>query len=102
MPLPLKVGLCGKRCPKKGACHLPEAIEIEIISEDNICEMVLLWFGKFKTCDRRATCFIKDKVFSYTNRQPKENIKILDYPLSYLYESNKAIIKAHLIDEVAQ
>jgi len=80
---------------------LPEIPEIEVISEDNVCKVVLLWFGKFKTGDRKATCFIEDKVYVYTDKTLKKEIEILDDPLDYLYVPNKAIIKAHLINEVA-
>lgn len=97
--------LCVKISPAfdyKEINYLPEAPEIEIISEDNVCKVVLLWFGKFKTCDRRATCIIGNKIYSYINNPQKKIIKILVAPLTYLYEPNKAIIKAHLIEEVAQ
>jgi len=80
---------------------LPEKPEIEVISEDGVCKVVLLWFGRFKSCDRKATCIIKDKIYSYSDNPTKENIKIVDKPLNYLYKPNKAITKARLVDEVA-
>lgn len=80
---------------------LPEVPEIEIISEDNVVKVAMLWFGKFKTCARRATCFIGDKVYSYQESDEAKSTQMADKPLRYLYEPNKAISKAHLIEEVA-
>jgi len=79
--------------------QLPEEPEIEIISEDNSCKVAILWFGEFKTANRRATGFRKEEFFSFTN----EPNSIADFSKvkKYLYEPNKAISKAHLIDEVA-
>ncbi|MEI6835397.1 MAG: methyltransferase domain-containing protein [Candidatus Falkowbacteria bacterium] len=78
---------------------LPEEPELEIISENNNCKVAMLWFGAFKTAQRRATGFKGEKFFSMTGGAEK-NIDIT--PLKkYLYEPNKAISKAHLINEVA-
>jgi len=79
--------------------QLPEEPEIEIISEDNSCKMAMLWFGDFKTANRRATGFRKEEFFSFID---EPNV-IADFSKvkKYLYEPNKAISKAHLIDEVA-
>jgi predicted O-methyltransferase YrrM len=79
--------------------ELPVEPEIEIISEDNSCKVAMLWFGEFKTVSRRATGFRKEEFFSFTD----EPNSIADFSKvkKYLYEPNKAISKAHLIDEVA-
>lgn len=79
--------------------ELPEEPEIEIISEDNSCKVAMLWFGDFKTANRRATGFRKEEFFSFTD----EPNSVADFSKvkKYLYEPNKAISKAHLIDEVA-
>lgn len=77
---------------------LPEEPEVEIISEDNNCKVAMLWFGDLKTAKRRATCFRQDKIFTVTDNEdlaPLEGLK------KYLYEADKAISKAHLVDEVA-
>jgi len=83
---------------------LPEEPEIEIISEDNVCKVAMLWFGKFKTCQRRATMFIKDTMVSSESVETEAGvaIKFSSIPLAYIYEPNKALIKAHLINEIAQ
>ena len=78
---------------------LPEAPEVEIISEDNNCKVAMLWFGAFKTASRRATIFKKDQFFSLIN---EDELTVAVSPLKkYLYEPDKAISKAHLIAEVA-
>lgn len=79
---------------------LPLEPEVEVISEDNNCKVALLWFGDLKTAARRATGFKKDKNFSVINSEKIEPVEI-SLPLKYLYEPDKAISKAHLIDEVA-
>lgn len=78
--------------------QLPEEPEVEIISEDNNCKVAMLWFGDFKTAKRRATGFKGEEFFTFIDN----NAPTKTSPLKkYLYEPNKAISKAHLIDEVA-
>lgn len=77
---------------------LPFEPEVEVISEDNNCKVAMLWFGDLKSCDRRATAFKKENFFTITNNNSKVDFSDLK---KYLYEPNKAISKAHLIDEVA-
>lgn len=78
--------------------RLPEEPEIEIISENNNCKVAMLWFGDFKTAVLRATGFKKGESFSFTNDGSTAEISKIK---KYLYEPNKAISKAHLVDEVA-
>lgn len=78
---------------------LPEEPEVEIISEDNNCKVAMLWFGEFKTAKLRATGFKGEKFFSFKD-EGVENSPISEIK-KYLYEPNKAISKAHLINEVA-
>ena len=80
---------------------LPENPEIEVISEDNVCKVAMLWFGGLKNASRRATMIIKGKIQTLSNQEDVSNVPVVSLPQSYLYEPNKAIIKAHLIDEVA-
>jgi len=75
-------------------------VEIEVISEDNVVKVVMLWFGKFKTCARQATCFIGDKKFSFKNRDGDFAVRLSKEPLEFIYEPNKAISKAHLVNEI--
>lgn len=78
---------------------LPEQPEVEIISEDNNCKVAMLWFGDFKQTKRLATCFHKDGVYTITgDGQEKAAVSSLK---KYLYEPNKAISKAHLVNQLA-
>lgn len=79
---------------------LPLEPEVEVISENNNCKVAMLWFGDFKTAKRRATGFKKGVNFSIIN---SDNVEVteISLPLKYLYEPDKAISKAHLVDEVA-
>lgn len=79
---------------------LPEMPEVEIVSEDNVSKVALLWFGRFKTCERRATCFNKDTTFTLID-QVDARAAVAGAPRDYLYDPDKAISKAHLIDELA-
>lgn len=79
--------------------------EIEVISEDNVNKLAILWFKELKKTARRATCIIENQVFSFESddmeddrRAPMiENLKTSDY----IFEPNMAIIKAHLMNTVA-
>lgn len=81
---------------------LPEIPEIEIISDNNVCKVALLWFGEFKTCERRATCIVGNKIYSLTDSTDVQKAEISAKPLNYIYEPNKAISKAHLVNELAE
>ena len=78
--------------------QLPEMPEVEIISEDNNCKVAMLWFGDLKTANRRATGFRGEEFFSLTDNEAVVQTSALK---KYLYEPNKAINKAHLVDEAA-
>lgn len=91
---------------------LPEEPEIEIIAEDNNCKVAMLWFGELRTAaKRRATILIgknpnndhpdEKRIYDFINAPARPVVPIIAAPLVYLYEPNKAIIKAHLIEEVA-
>lgn len=80
---------------------LPEKPEVEVISENNVCKVAMLWFGDLKTASRRATMLIKGKVYTMDSNLEVEAAPISPGIKNYLYEPNKAIVKAHLIDEAA-
>ena len=85
----------------KEVLNLVEKPEIELISENNENRVALLWFGDFKRQERKASLFVCDKKIQIVNANELEEIEIIEKPLEYIYEPNKAIIKAHLIDEMA-
>ncbi len=79
-----------------------EKPEIELISENNENKVALLWFGEFRQNMRKATMFIRDDKIELSDNNDASEIPISETPGKYIYEPNRAIIKAHLIDEVAQ
>jgi len=80
---------------------LPETPEVELISEDNNCKVAMLWFGALKTdAQRRATILDKDSVYEIIDSKSRPAVAITA-PRAYLYEPNKAVIKAHLVEEAA-
>lgn len=81
---------------------LPQKPEIEIVSENNENKVALLWFGDFRKNKRKATMFVGEDKIEITKSDLDIDIPILEIPGKYIYEPNKAIIKAHLIDEVAK
>ena len=81
---------------------LPEIPEIEIIAEDNNCKVAMLWFGELKTAaKRRASILTKGRLYELQDVALRPVVPIIPAPLAYLYEPNKAIIKAHLVEELA-
>ncbi len=81
---------------------LPEKPEIEIIAEDNNCKVAMLWFGELKTAaQRRATILAKGAAYDLIDSELRPIVPIAPQPKLFLYEPNKAIIKAHLIEELA-
>ena len=100
----ISANICVKISPAfdyKEVQNLSETPEIELISENNENKVALLWFGDLKTKGRKATLFVGDKKIEVSSEKNLKDIQIIDEPLKYIYEPNKAIIKAHLIDEIA-
>ncbi len=82
-------------------CELLGNYELEVISEKNVNKAALLWFGEFKSCDRRATILTGQQSISFAAQKNDKEVSIAPKPLKYIYEPNKAIIKSHLIGKVA-
>ncbi|MFA6194158.1 MAG: class I SAM-dependent methyltransferase [Patescibacteria group bacterium] len=81
---------------------LSEKPEIEIIAEDNNCKVAMLWFGELRTeAARRATILVKNGVYEFIDSKSRPLVPIVPEPGNFLYEPNKAIIKAHLIEDLA-
>lgn len=73
--------------------------EIEIISEDNNCKVVMLWFGEFKRNVRTAACLKKSGDYIFSSNNVDSYLAIIK-PAKYIYEADKALIKAHLVNEL--
>jgi hypothetical protein len=80
---------------------LPEAAEVEIISENNNCKVAMLWFGALKRYERSASCFVSDRYYSHHDNPASSAAIVTDRIGAYLYEPNKAISRARLLDEIA-
>lgn len=75
--------------------------EIELISEGNTNKGAFLWFGGFKTAQRRATILDAKESVSFNDHLSLDNLRVSAQLKKYLLIPNKAIIKAGLIDQIA-
>lgn len=77
---------------------IPPNCEIEFISENGICKEAILYFGDLRTeASRRATLLPGNHTLIY---YPTPTIPIQP-PGAYIAEPNNAVIRAHLIDQIA-
>ncbi len=92
------------------------ALEVEFISVDGELKEALLWHGPLATPGRRATLLMRgdgrrttddgrrmtdDRVFSMLNAQCSI-FAPLSSPNAYLYEPDPAVIRAHVIGQLAE
>jgi SAM-dependent methyltransferase len=81
--------------------ELPEDAEIEFISINGDVKEGVLWFGDLRSgVQRRATLLPAGDTLT-TADLPTEAVAITE-PKAYLYEPDKAVIRAHLVEAVAQ
>ncbi len=81
---------------------LTEEPEIEIISENNTCKVAMLWFGDFKKNRRSAACFRKEGKCVFNGDGYPIAELLLHPPQKYIFEVDKAISKAGLVDDLAK
>jgi SAM-dependent methyltransferase len=72
--------------------------EVEIISEKGEVKEAVLWFGKFRTINRRATLLPSAHTLSFN---PTKSAIASGEPLQYLYEPDGAVIRAGLVEDLA-
>ncbi len=78
--------------------ELPSHCEAEFISDAGTCKEAVLWFGNLRThANRRAT--LLPCPHSLTDR-PAPNAPVRP-PGAFLYEPDRAVIRSHLIDVLA-
>jgi hypothetical protein len=78
--------------------EIPEACEVEFISESGSCKEAVLWFGDLRTAaDRRATVLPGAASMVAGDASPAP----VQAPGSYVLEPDRAVIRAHLIDQLA-
>jgi hypothetical protein len=81
--------------------ELPEDAEVEIISLNGEVKEAVLWFGDLQSgLSRRAT--LLPQGHTLTNADLPAAAILTSEPLAYLYEPDKAIIRAHLVEALAQ
>jgi SAM-dependent methyltransferase len=76
---------------------VPEGAEAEWVSERGDVKEAALWFGDLATTSRRATLLPSGQTLTGTGREPPPTAP----PRRYLYEPDGAVIRAHLVAEVA-
>ncbi len=79
--------------------ELPEEPELELISENGVCKVAMLWFGDFKKTQRSASVLKNDSQF--TLQDDEALAAVFSEPQAYLYLPDKAVSKARLVDEFA-
>lgn len=71
--------------------------EIEFISNEGECKEALVWCGDFKTAARRATILPGEYSIVHEQVEPVRS----GLPLAFLYEPDPAVIRAHLVEQLA-
>lgn len=75
----------------------PYQAEIEFVSQDGDLKEAVMWFGPLKTTLRRATVLPGGQTIEGTGEQRSP----LRSPLNYLYEPDPAVLRAHLVGDLA-
>ncbi|MDA0745188.1 MAG: SAM-dependent methyltransferase [bacterium] len=79
--------------------HIPDGCEVEFISESGACKEAVLWFGDLQTSvARRATILPSEQTLAF---RPSPEAPVQP-PGRFLYEPDRAVIRAHLIDQLAE
>jgi hypothetical protein len=81
---------------------LPYDCEVEIVSQAGEVKEACLWFGALRQQRRTATLLDPATGRSYTLRGVDVAPVPAGQPLRYLYEPDGAVIRAHLIEQLAQ
>jgi SAM-dependent methyltransferase len=80
--------------------ELPDDAELEFISVNGDVKEGVLWFGKLRSeVARRATLLPAGETLTDAE-MPDELIAVTE-PCGYLYEPDKAVIRAHLVEALA-
>jgi len=78
--------------------EIPDGCEVEFISESGACKEAVLWFGKLRTdAERRATILPLGETLALRS---SAEIPVRP-PGGYIYEPDRAVIRAHLVEQVA-
>lgn len=78
---------------------IPPNCETEFISEHGTCKEAVFWFGNLKTASARRATLLPSEA---TMTERSSSTAIIRPPGRYLYEPDNAVIRAHLIDQIAE
>ncbi len=93
-------GTAVKISPGVDYAELPDEAEVEIISLNGEVKEAVLWFGDLHSgANRRAT--LLPEGYTLTNADLPDAPIPTSEPLAYLYEPDKAVIRAHLVEALA-
>jgi SAM-dependent methyltransferase len=97
--LPLVPCLGVKISPGVDYAELPPGAEVEFISESGVVKEAVLWFGELASgVSRRATLLPEGVTLV---QEPHGEIPV-GPPKAYLYEPDGAVIRAHLVEGLAE
>lgn len=90
-----------KISPSVNYDELPADAEVEFISVRGELKEAVLWYGALRTtAERRATLLVDDKIHTMTTADMPDHIDSAP-PKRFLYEPDSAIIRAHLVKQLA-
>jgi hypothetical protein len=97
--LPIVPCLGVKISPGVDYAELPSGAEVEFISERGIVKETMLWFGDLASGVRRRATLLPcgDSMVSGSHE-----VIPVGPPRTYLYEPDGAVIRAHLVEQLAQ
>ena len=72
--------------------------EVEFVSLDGDLKEAALWFGRFRTAERRATLLKDGEIYTLTATDQPD--LPLSEPLAYIYEPDAAVLRAGLVQTV--
>lgn len=90
-----------KISPGVDYAELPPDAEVEFISLDGEVREALLWYGALRSGASRRATLLPDGATLTERDQSTEDVPIGE-PQAYLYEPDGAVIRAHLVEALAQ
>ena len=90
-----------KISPGVDYAELPEDAEVEFISVNGDVKEGVLWFGELRSGVKRRATLLPSGETVTDGMLPDVPIEVTE-PRAYLYEPDKAVIRAHLVEVVAQ
>lgn len=99
--LPRVAGLAVKVAPGIDYDALPYHCEVELVSVAGEVKEACLWFGRFQRHRRSATVLPASGPPATIHAAEGMTVPVVE-PLRFLYEPDGAVIRAHLVEELAR